>query len=54
MKRLVRYINFSQMSADSARMLQHSALPQGHVSICQKDFHSVQILMKSIIDGSTC
>jgi len=54
MKLLARYINFSCVGANSARMLLHSALPQGQVSICQKDYQYIQIMMKTIIDGSRC
>ena len=54
MKLLTRYINFSCVRANSARMLLRSALPQGQVSICEKDYEEVQIMMKAIIDGSRC
>ena len=37
MNLLARYINFSGMSANGARVLPHLALPHGRVSICQKD-----------------
>ena len=36
MKLLARYINFSCVRANSPRMLLHSALSQGQVSLCQK------------------
>jgi len=54
MKLLARYIIFSLERGNSARMLLCSALPQGQVSICQKDYQWVQIMMKTIIDGSRC
>jgi len=47
-------VNFSCVRANIARMLLRSALPQGRVSLCQKDSQQVQILMKVIIDGSSC
>ena len=52
MKLLARYKNFSRVRANSARMLLHSALPQGQVLINQKDYQEIQIMMKTIIDGS--
>jgi hypothetical protein len=45
---------FCCVRANSARMLLHSALRHGHVSIGQKHSEQVQIMMKSIIDGSRC
>jgi len=54
MKLRARYIDFSRVGANSARMLLRSALPQGQVSISQKDYQYVQIMMKTIIDGSRC
>jgi len=33
-------------------MLLSLALPQGQISICEKDYQEVQIMMKTIIDGS--
>jgi len=54
MKLLARYINLCRVRANSARMLLCSAFPHGHVSISQKDYQQVQIMMKSIIDGSRC
>jgi len=47
-----RYIKFSRASVISAEILRRSALPQGEVSICEKEYEEVQILMKTIIDGS--
>jgi len=47
-----RYIKFSRASVISAEILRRSALPQGKVSICEKEYEEVQILMKTIIDGS--
>jgi hypothetical protein len=35
-------------------MLLRLALPQGQVSIGQKDYQEVQIMMKTTIDGSGC
>jgi len=52
MKLLARYINFSHVRVNSARMLLRSASSQGQVSICQKDYQYVQIMIKTIIDGS--
>ena len=52
MNLLARHMNFSRVRANSARMLLHLALPQGQVSICHKDDQEVQIMMKSIVDGS--
>ena len=49
---LARYINFSRVRVNSARMLLRSALSQGQVSIWQKDYQYIQIIMKTIIDGS--
>jgi len=54
MKLLARYLNFSRVRANSARMLLRSALRQGLVLICGKDIQYVQIMMKTIIDGSRC
>jgi len=54
MKLLARHLNFSRVTANSGRMLLTSALPQGQVLICEKDYHKVQIMMKTIIDGSRC
>jgi len=54
MKLLARYMNFSRVRANSARMLLRLVLPQGQVSICQKDHQYVQIMIKTIIDGSRC
>jgi len=48
------YINFSGVRANSARMLLRSALPQGQVSLCENEYQEVQIMMKTIIDGSGC
>jgi hypothetical protein len=39
MKLLARYINFSPLGVNSARMLLRSALPQGQVLIWQKDYY---------------
>jgi len=52
MKLWARYINFSHVSANSARMLLRLALSQGQVAIWEKDYQFVQIMMKTIIDGS--
>jgi len=52
MNLLTRYINFIRVSANSAKMLLLLALPQGQVSICEKDYQEVQLMMKTIIDGS--
>jgi len=52
MKLLARYMNFSRVSANSARMSLRSALSQGQVSTWQKDYQYIQIIMKTIIDGS--
>ena len=52
MKLLTRYMNFSRVRANSSRMLLHSALSQGQVPIWQKDDQYIQIIMKTIIDGS--
>jgi len=52
MKRLARYINFSHVRANSAKMFLRFALPQGQVSICQKSYEDVPIMMKTIIDCS--
>jgi len=49
---LTRYMNFSRVRANSARMWLRSALRQGQVSICEKDYQEVQNMMKTIIDGS--
>jgi hypothetical protein len=38
MKLLALYINLSPVRVNSARMLLHSALPQGQVLICQNDY----------------
>jgi hypothetical protein len=54
MKHLPRYIDFSCVGANSARMLLHSALPQGQDSTGQKDYQYIQIILKTIIDGSRC
>jgi len=54
MKLWTRYMNFNRLRAKSARMLLRSALAQGQVSICAKDYQEVQIMMKTIIDGSRC
>jgi len=54
MELLTRYINRSRVRAISARMSLCSALPQAQVSICEKDNQVVQIMMKTIIDGSRC
>ena len=54
MNLLTRYMNFSRVRVYSARMLLRSALPQGQVTICEKDYHVVQNMMKTIIDGSRC
>jgi len=54
MKLLARYIAFSRVRANNARMLLRSALPQGQVSIGHKGNHNIQIRMKTIIDGSRC
>ena len=54
MKLLARYINFSRVRANSGRMLLCSALSQGQVSIWQKDYQYIQIIMKTIIDDSRC
>ena len=52
MKLLAIYINFSCGRANGVRRFLRSALPQGQVSICLKDYQYVQIIMKTIIDGS--
>ena len=54
MKLVARYIDCGPVRMNSARMLLLSAFPQGHVSIGQKDYQLVQIMMKTIIDGRTC
>jgi len=54
MKLLARYINFSRVRANSARMFLCSAWSQGQVSIWQKDSQYIPIVMKNIIDGSWC
>jgi len=48
---LTRYMNFSHVRANSARMLLRLALPLGQVSFCEKDFQEVQNMMKTMIDG---
>jgi hypothetical protein len=53
-KLMTRYINFGYVSANSARMLLLSGLPQGEDSICRKDNQYVRIIMKMSIDGSRC
>jgi len=53
-KLLARYIDCSRVRANSARMLLRLAFPHGQVSICQKDYEYVQIMMKTIIDGCRC
>jgi len=53
MNLLTRYIDFSRVRANSARMLQRLALPQGQLgSICQKVYQDVQNMVKTIINGS--
>ena len=54
MNLFARFINFSHVRVNSARMLLHSALTKGRVSICQKDNQEVQIIMKTMMDGSWC
>jgi len=54
MNLLTRYMNFSHVRGNSATMLLRSALPQGQVSICEKDYQEVQNMMKTSIDGSRC
>jgi len=54
MNLLTRYINFGRVKANSARMLLCSALPQGQISICEKDYQKVRNMKKTIIDGSRC
>ena len=54
MNLLARYIIFCRVRVNSARILHHSALPQGPVSIGQNDNQSGQIMNKTIIDGSRC
>jgi len=54
MNLLTSEMNFSRVRANSARMVLRSALPQGQVSICDKDYQEVQNMMKTIIDGSRC
>jgi len=51
---LATYINLHSMRANSARRFLSSALPQGWVSICQKDNQYDQIIMLTIIDVSWC
>jgi len=38
MKLLARYLNFSRVRVNSARMLLRLALPQGQVLVCEKDY----------------
>jgi len=52
LKLLARYINFSRGRANSARMLLRSAMSEGQVPIRHKDYQYIQIIMKTIIDGS--
>ena len=54
MNLLAQYINFSSMRVNSARILQRSALPQGRVSIRQKDTLYFSPMMKIIIDAIRC
>jgi len=54
MNPLTRYINFTPVRANSARMLLRSALPQVQFSICEQDYQEVQNMMKTIMDGSRC
>jgi len=54
MKILAWNIYFDRVRVNSARMLLRSALSQGQVSIWQKDYQYIQIIMKTIIDGSWC
>ena len=54
MKSLVRYIYFSRLGANNARMLLPSAMSQGEVSIWQRDYQYVHIMIETIIDGSRC
>ena len=54
MNLVTRYMNFSHVRANNARMLLRSALPQGQVSICEKDYQNVQNMMRTSIDGSRC
>ena len=51
---LARYMNFSCVRANNARMIMRSASPEGQVLIWQKDDRYVRIMMKNIIDGSRC
>jgi len=51
---VTRFMNIRRIRANSARMFLRSALPQGQVSICEKDYQEVQNMMKTIIDGSRC
>jgi len=51
---LTRFMNFCCMRANSAWMLLRSALPQGQVWICDKDYQDIQRMMKTSIGGSRC
>jgi len=54
MNLLTRYMNFSRVRVNSARMLLRMALPQGQVSICDKDYQEVQNMMNTNINSSRC
>jgi len=54
MNLLTRYINFGPVRAKGARMSLRSALPHCQVSISEKDYQEVQIMMNTNIDGSRC
>jgi hypothetical protein len=51
---LARYINFRTVRVNSSRMLLRQALSQGQVSIWKNVYQDVEIMMKTIPDGSTC
>jgi hypothetical protein len=54
MNLLAWYIIFSHVRVNCARLLRRSALPQGWVSIRQKNSRSSPIRRKSIVESSRC
>jgi len=54
MKLLTRHINCRLMRLNSARMLLCSALSHGQFPIWHKYYQYVQLMVKTIIDGSRC